>query len=272
MLDSGSCPTCAKFRLPPCTGMTCNFLADGQAQSSVGLLTPGGGTAEIPVPLNGISTLGICDATQFISGADNVLFVVGVPAKQLAPATVLTQKACVTQVSGNGIIVCTGTNNAVAYTACQDHNTNGVTNSAGAKTSGACTGDSCQASSIDKKSSSITNGGACFDGTASPASEGDAFINVTNNIRISNAPGTDGLFCTPDDTYVTPETGASATPFTTRTADAIVKNADNQTGESIDTTGFSSPGIKFPSCARIRQGDLTGGAQLVGAFPALTCN
>lgn len=271
MIDSGKCPSCAKLRTPPCVATTCNFLAAGQSQASVGLLSAGPSTSEIPVPLIGISTLAICDASQILTGlagADNALFVVGAPGKQVQPSTVLAQRACVTQVSANGIIACSGSNNALAYTTCQDHNTGGVKNAAGATTSGDCSGDACQQSSADKDDATITNGGACFKGTKSAASEGDAFIFVTNQIRLSDAPGTDGLFCTPDDTYSVPETGAEATPFTTRTADATVKNADN-TADSIDTSGFGSPGIKFPSCAKIRQGDMTGGAKLVGAFTAL---
>jgi hypothetical protein len=259
---TGSCPTCVKFDHAPCQEATCNYLGAG-SQAIVGL----NGLPPIPVPLIGVAALRFCDATPFLPSTSNTLYISGATGKNIQPAPVGSISfACPVSIGAEGFVTCGGSASKVSYTTCQDHNVPSG-NASGATTSGGCTGeDTCQASNVDVDDPTVTNGGACIKATSGAGVLGDAYVNNTTQIRLTNTsdgPGADGLYCTEDDPSL-PGTPAT-TPLTTGTANAIVHNVDDQAG--IDLISAPVTGSPF-SCPKIGQGILTG-AKLVGAFPAM---
>jgi hypothetical protein len=254
LAGAGSCPTCAKFQQAPCQEFACKLSA---AQASVTL----SGLPAIQVPLDGSLVLKTCDMSQLISNASGVLFVMGSPGRVLRPAPVGSlATACTKSISAEGLIQCGAGAQRVDYTTCQDHNTSGVANETGATSSGACTGKVCQASATDAEDPTVTNGGICFDATATGGVAGDAFVNYLSQIGL--APPGDN--CTDPSTFTSAGTPQN-TALTTGTVVASVKNADDQLGVNI--TSSPATGAKF-DCATLSAGS-SAGIKLVGAFPAI---
>jgi hypothetical protein len=251
---TGSCPTCVKLDTAPCQLFACKLAG---ATASVNL----SGSPTISVPLAGQTVLKICDASPLLSGASDVRFVLGGPGKILQPAPVgAIATACTKTISAEGLIQCGAGAQKISYTTCQDHNTNGVSNAAGATTSGLCSGDVCQASATDIEDPSVTNGGVCFDLSATGGTAGDAFVNLTSQIGL--AP--------PGDTCTNPGTFTSAgtpqnTALTTASGAATVRNADDIAG--VDIQSGQVNGAPF-NCSTLAAGS-SAGTKLVGAFAAL---
>jgi hypothetical protein len=215
------------------------------------------------VPLEGSSVLNICDVSNIIGSASGVYFVTGQPGKVLGPAPVGTiSTACVKTIGAEGLIQCGAGAQKTNYTTCQDHNTGGVSNGSGATTSGLCTGV-CQASAPNTdpaEDSSIINGGACITLSNTGGTAGDAFINLTSQINL--AP--------PGDTCTNPSTqdvqNPALTALTSGTAQAFVKNADDQ-GPDSEIASTPATGTGF-NCAALQAGQ-SPGTSLVGAYPSV---
>jgi hypothetical protein len=260
MADAGSCPTCDKLRTPPCSDLTCALVTGTSAPSGSFASVDLQGAPTIVVPLAGFNNAKVCDVSSLISSAAGVLYVVSGPSKSLAPAPVgAIATSCTTVIGAEGLIQCGSSPQKISYQSCTDHDTGGVTNVAGATSSGACSGDACAASMADREDSGVTNGGNCITLTSGSGSAGDAFINLTSRISIHD-PGSDCL----DDPNATDSGLATTTPLTTGSAQATVKNADGSTNSINSTQTTGSP----YDCATLKRGD-GGTVTLVGAFPAL---
>lgn len=259
---AAGCPTCAKFQYAPCYNTSCNYLG-GSAGATVNL----NGLPPIPVTLIGTAPLKMCDGSTLLPSTAGTLFVTGGTGKNIEPAAVgAIAFSCPVSIGAEGFVTCSGSAQKVSYTTCQDHHVPGPCLS-GATSCGGCTGqDVCQASAVDKDDPTILNGGACIKSSVAAGVSGDAYVNNTTQIRVTNTsdgPGGDGLYCTPDDPSV-PGVPAT-TPLTTGTASSIVHNVDDQTGTDL----VSDPDTGTPfTCGKIPQGILSG-AKLVGAFPAM---
>jgi hypothetical protein len=104
----------------------------------------------------------------------------------------------------------------------------------------------------------IINGGTCLDLNSGPGSAGDAYINQVLRIAL-HAPGSNCL-----DDPISPGAPQNI-PLTTGTAQATVKNADDNTGASANSQPIT--GSVF-NCATLARGD-GGPVTLVGAFPSM---
>jgi hypothetical protein len=254
------CTTCDKLRTPPCSDLTCALVTGTSAPSGSFASVDLQGAPTIVVPLAGFNNAKVCDVSSLISSAAGVLYVVSGPSKSLAPAPVgAIATSCTTVIGAEGLIQCGSSPQKISYQSCTDHDTGGVTNVAGATSSGACSGDACAASMADREDSGVTNGGNCITLTSGSGSAGDAFINLTSRISIHD-PGSDCL----DDPNATDSGLATTTPLTTGSAQATVKNADGSTNSINSTQTTGSP----YDCATLKRGD-GGTVTLVGAFPAL---
>jgi len=252
---TGSCPTCVKLNRAPCLENACK-LSGASAHVTLS------GLPQIDLPLSGFTVLKICDRSQLLGSATSGLFVIGTPARILAPAPLASfATACVKTIAAEGLIQCGVGAQAINYTACQDHDTGGQPNIVGATTSGACSGDACLASSTDVKDATITNGGVCTDLTAVPGVAGDAFVYLTSQIGLAPADND----CTNETTFTSIGT-PQVTALTTGTAVATVKNAD-ALGPAVQISSVPDSGAAF-TCTKI-PGGTSPGVRLVGAFPAV---
>lgn len=275
LADASGCPTCATLTTAPCQEHACTYLSAGSSNATVELTG-----LTIPVNLLGVTTWKICNtaAGNLLPGITNTneYPVFGSTGKQIQAASIPgVGFACVKAIGAEGFISC-GASNAnlhVDYLACQDHNTDGVSNPAGATTSGACSGvclasteDTGQAGTGLSAHPGVINGGVCTDYTASLAVPGDSFINNTTQIAVvlNGELGPDGIPCTNDDTNASPGTPAT-TSLTTGTAESQIIDADD-----IDLNALTAgplTGAPF-NCANIQSSNLSG-ARVVGAFTAL---
>jgi len=252
MGNTGSCASCTKLSVAPCSETACKLSAGSGA--SVDLK----GSPTIPVPLAGSSVLKVCDVSTLLSSAGGVLYVIGGPGRILDPAPVSAiATACTATLRSEGVIQCGAGPQKTNYVACVDHIATS-TNVSGSTTSGDCTGDACAASSTDVEDAAITNGGPCIDLTNVAGTAGDAFINLVSRIEL-HAAGSDCLDQATN--FGTPQN----TALTTGTSQAKVLDADGSAGETIEST--AKTGTPF-DCATLKRGD-GGPVKLVGAFGAL---
>jgi len=253
---TGSCASCTKLSVSPCNITPCTL--SGSA-SDVILAT-----FSINVPLSGVNALNVCDVSQLIGSASGVYFVTGSPGKNLAPAAVGSiATACVKTIAAEGLIQCGAGAQKTNYVTCQDHNTGGVSNVSGTTTSGGCTGDACQASQANDdpdEAAGIINGGACIDFTNVGGAAGDAFVNLTSQINLAPA----GNNCTDPSAQTVQDPAITA--LTTGTAQAFVKNADDQ-GASSEIASTPATGSLF-NCTTLAAGQ-SAGTSLVGAYPSI---
>jgi hypothetical protein len=254
MGGTGGCATCAKLATPPCSETACKLAAASQASVDLaGYLN----TPTIQVPLSGSTVLKVCDMSTLISSTAGVLYVIGGPGKILDPAPVgAISTFCMATIASEGLILCSGGPPKINYTACIDHDAR-VSNKAGEKTAGTCTGDGCTASTADVQDPRIINGGICRTLTSTAGSAGDAFINMV--WRIEQHDGSSDCL---DPSF---PGVLQNTPLTTGTAQATVMNADY----GSRTAASSNPitGSVF-DCTTLKRG-ASGPVKLVGAFPGV---
>jgi len=260
--DAGGCPLCDLVSNPPCFSHACilDNTSGGEVHTTGSPITFG---------LSGAISIGLCNVPSiFPSGEYAVL---GTPAKGFDTVTVIpgTAYACVRAFRTEGYIACGGTAPKVNYTICQDHM---VTDLGGGLFADECettpppAGQFCAADTADAVHSGVINGGPCLQVTTAPAAPGDAFFLATTEIQVVLASelGPDGIACTDDDTPATPAT-PNALPQTTGSASALVKDANNTAGVTIN--GGPLTGAPF-NCAQATTSNTSGG-KTVSVLPAL---
>jgi len=252
MGGTGSCATCATLATAPCSETACKLAAASQMWIDFG----GGAVAQWP--LAGSTVLKVCDVSTLISSTAGVLYVIGGPGKVLDPVQSVLGNFCMATIASEGVIQCGGGPQKINYTACMDRDA-GASNKAGDKTAGACTGDSCTASTADLNAPGVINGGTCRTLSPTAGAAGDAFINMVWRIAL-HQPGSDCLD-DPGHTWV-----PQNVPLTTGTTQVTVEHA---VYGSASSTLNSTPitGAVF-DCATLQRG-AGGPVKLVGAFPGV---
>ena len=255
---TGSCASCTKLSVSPCQTSPCGLAAGSAGDVILASFS-------VNVPLSGTSTLRVCDVSQLIGSASGVYFVTQNPAKGLLPAAVGSiQTACIKQLAAEGLIQCGAGAQKTSYTTCQDHNTGGVSNISGVTTSGACSGDACQASKANddanETTAGIINGGACITITNTGGAAGDAFVNLTTQLNLAAV----GDNCTNPSTQTIQ--APAITALTSGTSQAFVKNADDG-GASSEIESIPTTGTPF-NCATLPNGS-SPGTKLAGAYPSV---
>ncbi len=240
-LGDNGCALCAALSVhPPCVQTVCDVDASSNFETIVAT-----------VPLSGsIAGNTIVSGCEWQDVLPNEIGLIGSTNIGLKPTTVLGTTVCNLGFRTFGVLSCAGSSMPkVKYSVCQDSDTT-VSNS--------CSGDICQ------PAPDANTSGACITyDTSTAASQGDAFILSTSRLRTSTGAGTDGVFCTPDDTGVG-ATVASVIPTTTGQAAATLYDYNNTSGNT--QTEGPIVGTTGPSCAVARSGS-SSGLTLVGAFP-----
>lgn len=246
-LAANGCTECGKFVTPPCQVHAC-ALGGGTGATTI---VSG---SSLPVTLAGSQFFEFC---EFPGVLTNELAVFSSnPAKNFQPAVVIpgVVTVCTTTYRTVSIINCTGgLVPSIDISTCQDSNI-------ASPDSNECPPPG--PNTFCQPNPNAATGGACVTLTTSAPAAGRSFAIATSILRISTANGSDGVVCTPDDTYLSAD--PATIPVTNGTATAQVHDYGNVDGNT-QTAGPVS-GLPSPSCAQLRSSSLSGG-KLVTAFP-----
>jgi hypothetical protein len=253
LAKTANCALCDSLSTPPCLTAACTLdTSSPNVETKAASPTP----VPLPVTLSGVTITAGCEWQNVLPGEIGFL---GSANIGLKPTSILGKTICNINFRAEGIYSCaTSTAERIDYSTCQDSDTLNAGDS--------CTAGATQCQPVpDDLDTAHPAGGACvtFTPSGSPGGEGTAFVITTTRLRVSNAPGPDGVSCTLDDDYTATDPGII--PVTTGQAQASVVDWDNNAGQTVMEGPVT--GTVGPTCDTVRSGVSTG-LKLAGAFPA----
>lgn len=205
----------------------------------------------IPLTVEGVIGMDVCSNAGL---STDLVVLGGSQTKGLDPVVLGSPRVCTTTVNAIGYCDCGAgvTAPGYNYTLCRDSDTND--------------GDECTPATILSDDT-----GSTFNGPLYAAFSGSSVDNGCSGVLatafktvLPGEEGTDGTYCTPDDTAaVLPATGI---PFSTGTSSATIYDANDTDGNTLSNS--PAGGLLLSSCANLKASVLTG-MQFSGSAIAL---